>query len=248
MITREGRVKIVDFGLAKVDGEVGAQAQQATLTQTAAGLIVGTVPYMSPEQASGGPADFRSDKFALGVITDEMASATHPFRRDTPVQTLSAIIEHEPPDLAQLNPTLPIPVRWLVQRLLAKDPRDRFASTADIRAELKTIRDHLSELTTSARMPAGRMGVGREWKLAAAGAVLAAGFFALGRTQVPSSGHIRPLQPSGDGRRIPGSARVVTRRQVDRVRRRGEWRASGVHPTGGVADAHAGDLAAHRLS
>jgi Tol biopolymer transport system component len=195
MITREGRVKIVDFGLAKTDGEVGAPAQHATLTQTAAGLIVGTVPYMSPEQASGGPADFRSDQFALGVIIYEMASATHPFLRDTPVQTLSAIIEHEPPDLAQLNPTLPIPVRWLVQRLLAKDPRDRFASTADIRAELKTIRDHLSELTTFAILPAGRMGVGREWKLAAAGAVLAAGFFALGRTQVPSAATFDSFSP-----------------------------------------------------
>jgi serine/threonine protein kinase len=122
MITRDGRVKIVDFGLAKTLDDDDALVAASSQTQTAAGLIMGTVPYMSPEQARGGKADFRSDQFALGVLLYEMTTATHPFKRDTAVQTLSAIIADDPPDPARANPMLPMAVRWLIRRLLAKDP------------------------------------------------------------------------------------------------------------------------------
>jgi len=149
MVTADGRVKIVDFGLAKsVDGEA-AVLGGFSATKTAEGLIMGTVPYMSPEQARGGPADFRSDQFALGVILYELTTATHPFKRETAVQTLSAIIAEEAPDPAQVAPALPVAVRWLVRRLLSKNPRQRFASTSDLAADLRTIRDYLSEATSS---------------------------------------------------------------------------------------------------
>jgi len=121
MVTPDGRVKIVDFGLAKAQDEDASLGAQTNM-QTASGLIVGTVPYMSPEQARGAKADFRSDQFALGVMLYELTTATHPFQRETAVQTLSAIIADEPPDPAQVTPTLPVAVRWLIRRLLGQRP------------------------------------------------------------------------------------------------------------------------------
>jgi serine/threonine protein kinase len=149
MVTPDGRVKIVDFGLAKAADTELSLVGTYTATKTAAGLIMGTVPYMSPEQARGSSADFRSDQFALGVMLYELTTSAHPFKRETAVQTLSAIIAEEPPDPAQAAPTLPVAVRWLIRRLLAKNPRQRFAHTADLAADLRTIRDYLSEATSS---------------------------------------------------------------------------------------------------
>jgi serine/threonine protein kinase len=123
MVTHDGHVKIVDFGLAKAPDTELSILGTYTATKTAAGLIMGTVPYMSPEQARGGEADFRSDQFALGVILYELTTGAHPFKRETAVQTLSAIIAEEPPDPAQAAPTLPVAMRWLIRRLLAKNPR-----------------------------------------------------------------------------------------------------------------------------
>ena len=139
--------------------------------------MLGTVGYMSPEQAAGQATDFRSDQFALGAMLFEMATGARPFQRATAAETLAAIIRDEPEPIARLNPRAPAPLRWITERCLAKDPEDRFASTRDLARDLASLRDHLSETTSSAEaQPAPR--VSARWRVLAAlvAAALAAGF------------------------------------------------------------------------
>jgi eukaryotic-like serine/threonine-protein kinase len=141
-----GLVKILDFGLAKLatTGPAGASdLTAATLTQ--AGLIMGTVGYMSPEQARGQGSDFRSDQFSLGVILYEMASGRRAFRRPTAVETLAAIIRDEPEAIDQVNPQIPPPLQWAIKRCLAKSPEDRYGSTRELARDLAIVRDHLGD-------------------------------------------------------------------------------------------------------
>jgi eukaryotic-like serine/threonine-protein kinase len=145
MVTRDGRVKIVDFGLATYAAVTG-QATEPT-TVTILGTIVGTPHYMSPEQARGGGLDFRSDQFSLGLILYEMATGVQPFRRDTAVQTMSAIVDDEPRPIAELNPKTPAVLRWMIERCLAKNPGDRYTSTADLAKDLTTLQRRLAEVS-----------------------------------------------------------------------------------------------------
>jgi eukaryotic-like serine/threonine-protein kinase len=149
MVTRDGRVKILDFGLALVGPRDGALATAADATLSMAGTIAGTVPYMSPEQARGAPVDYRTDQFSFGLTLYEMVTGRRAFAAETSAQTLAAILDNEPEPIAKLNPRVPAPLRWLIERCLAKDARQRYDSTIDLARDLRTLRDRLPEFTSS---------------------------------------------------------------------------------------------------
>jgi eukaryotic-like serine/threonine-protein kinase len=170
MVSHDGFVKILDFGLAKLLPEfpqglevTPADAESPTATdlrlpspETHSGAILGTAGYMSPEQARGTRVDYRADQFSLGSILYEMVTGRRAFKRETHVQTLAAIIETEPVPIAIVNPSVPAPLRWIIERCLKKSPGERYASTLDLARELRQVRDHLEEALT----PSGGLGSG----------------------------------------------------------------------------------------
>src|SRR5262245_47948467 len=154
MVTKDGLAKILDFGLAKLtrpEYESGEGTQAPTISgATEPGIVVGTVAYMSPEQALGNALDFRSDQFSLGSMLYEMATGRKAFARKSGPETMTAIIREEPEPIASASPTTPAPLRWIVERCLSKEPQDRYAATQDLARDLAGIRDHLSEASLSA--------------------------------------------------------------------------------------------------
>ncbi|MFN7989955.1 MAG: protein kinase [Thermoanaerobaculia bacterium] len=150
-LARDGRARLLDFGLARDEAALRAADETHTPTVSVAtepGSVVGTVAYMSPEQSRGTPLDHRSDQFSLGVVLYEMLAGRRPFRGDSAAETLTAIIRADPEPVAKYAPSTPAPVRWILDRLLAKDPADRYESTRDLARDLETCRLHATEATT----------------------------------------------------------------------------------------------------
>jgi predicted ATPase len=153
MISESGFVKLLDFGLSKLVGTERASASTTELF-TEPGVVLGTVSYMSPEQATGGAVDFYSDQFSFGAVLYEIVTGKRPFERGTAVETLAAILRDEPTPIAQLNPGVPAPLFWIVERCLAKAPGGRYVSTRDLARDVAAVRDRWSG---AAAEPVGRV-------------------------------------------------------------------------------------------
>jgi eukaryotic-like serine/threonine-protein kinase len=202
MLTEQGHVKVMDFGLAKrvedLPSPDQATRELGAAHLTAHGSIVGTPDYMSPEQVKGATLDRRSDLFSFGVILAEMFGGRHPFRQPSTGETLSAVLR-EPPDLSG---DIPQGLGDVVRRLLAKRPEDRYESAADVRADLARAS---SSATIVAAVPAH--GAPAVWKRVAWSAS-ALGLALVGYL-IMTSGLWRPASPAPDAATVIRSIAVL---------------------------------------
>jgi len=181
-ITKDGRVKILDFGLAKIarsEAEVSGGMQTLTSAQvsrTEAGQVLGTAGYMSPEQVRGTAVDHRSDIFAFGAIFFEMLSGTRAFRRDTAAETMTAILKEEPPELTEINRSISPALERIVRHCLEKNPDQRFQSARDLAFNLEALSQYSSSSVGMIAKPTAVQRVRRfQWLIALLLVALAAG-------------------------------------------------------------------------
>jgi serine/threonine protein kinase/tetratricopeptide (TPR) repeat protein len=176
-VTKDGRVKILDFGLAKFTQGPTEAADGHTVTimdNTSPGLVLGTMGYMSPEQVRAQATDQRSDIFAFGVVLHEMVTGKQTFRKPTAADTMSAILNEEPPSISQFAPDAPLALEKVVHRCLEKKPELRFQSASDMAFALGASSDPALSSATTGHKPENKSP--RRLRTAAVAAVLAIGF------------------------------------------------------------------------
>jgi Tol biopolymer transport system component len=151
-VTKDARIKILDFGLAKLIQEPVADFDGVTITssRTEPGVVIGTASYMAPEQVRGGPADPRTDIFAFGAVLYEMLSGTKAFRRDTAAETMTAVLKDDPPELSDSTNNISPALERIVRRCLEKNPEQRFQSARDLSFALAALSGTDSSATNRA--------------------------------------------------------------------------------------------------
>ncbi len=167
LVARNGYAKLADFGLAKLAEVTPHEATTLTEGRTRQGVIIGSIPYMSPEQASGKPLDARSDIFSFGTVLFEMLAGRRPFEGATSLELLDAIVHRQPPSLAELSSKTPVALRMVVEKALEKDPAERYQSMRELVVDLRRLTRLSGEM--AAVKPQPRRGL----KLAAALSVFA---------------------------------------------------------------------------
>ncbi len=195
LMTRSGSVKIADFGLAKqTQAASGGISQLATAAadSTGTGVVMGTVAYMSPEQARGAKVDFRSDQFSFGLILYELLTGRRAFLRNNAADTLSAILRDEPEPLRNLARDVPEPFARIVHRCLSKEAAGRYGSTRDLAHDLRTLSGRSDAASAAGAAPPRRASSWRPVLVASVLAGAAAAFFLLRRTG-PTSTNIDSL-------------------------------------------------------
>jgi serine/threonine protein kinase len=208
-VTKDGRAKILDFGLAKLKPSMQGEDNAQTLSSgTEPGVVLGTVGYMSPEQVRGETADHRADIFAFGAILYEMLAGRRAFQKPTPAETMSAILNEEPPAASQIATSLPAALQRVVHRCLEKSREQRFQSASDLAFALEA----LSEAGSSPTVPTERTARKRKWisgvaAVAVVASVLALQYYVRRRSTAPESARsaasleVRTLTESGKATR-----------------------------------------------
>lgn len=183
MIRRDGYVKVLDFGLAKLTETIESDSNQSIIDHsTQSGVLLGTINYMSPEQARGQPIDSRTDLFSLGIVLYEMVTGRQPFKEATAASTFDAILNRTPESITSSNPDVSIELERIVRRALEKDRDIRYQTASDFRALLKRLQKNLDSqdmvsaggISTSSYAP--RAGYVSHWWMKAA---IAAGILSL---------------------------------------------------------------------
>jgi tetratricopeptide (TPR) repeat protein len=216
VIDNEGRVKILDFGLAKLyedptgdpsDDSSGLQTISAAVTRD--GRILGTVQYMSPEQARGVEIDARSDVFSLGIVLYEMITGQAPFHGETITDTLTAILRDEQEPIARFNPQVPVEFERILRRCLEKAPQDRYQTATEVLADLRKLK-RMSDsqpvpLVSDPGLAPRRLGRGA-WKRVAGFAAAAVLLVAIG---AGAAAVVRKMGWTGGGRTQTTSLAVL---------------------------------------